>query len=66
MESYRQAIKLKPDFAEAYNNLAILYLQRGERALALEQYALLKVLNYEMAEKLFALIYRDKILDAGR
>jgi len=38
----------------------------GERGLALEQYSLLKSLNYELAQKLFAAIYKDKILDAGK
>jgi len=48
------------------SNLAILCLQLGERGLALEQYGLLKSINYEMAEKVFALIYKDKVLDARR
>jgi len=48
------------------SNLAILCLQPGERGLALEQYGLLKSINYEMAEKVFALIYKDKVLDARR
>jgi len=60
--SYKQALALKPDFAEAHHNLALLYYQRGERALALEQYHLLKSIDYEMSQKLFEIIFQDKIL----
>ena len=65
ISSYKQALLLKPDFAEAHHNLAILYLEQGERALALEQYSLLKSIDYELAQKLFAIIYRDKIVNVG-
>jgi hypothetical protein len=41
-----------PDFAEARNNRAILFIQPVERALALEQFTLLKALDYELAQKL--------------
>jgi tetratricopeptide (TPR) repeat protein len=60
--SYKQSVLLKPDLAEAHNNLAILYLRRGERGLALEQHSLLKLINYEMAKRLFAVIYRNRIV----
>jgi tetratricopeptide (TPR) repeat protein len=62
IESYQQAVLLKSDFAEARNNLAILYLQRGQRPLALEQYHLLQSINSDMAQKLFEIIFQDKIL----
>ena len=65
IESYKQAILLKPDLAEAHNNLAFIYLNRGERGLALEHYSLLKSINYEMARKLFAAIFKDKLLNAN-
>jgi len=39
-------------------------LKLGERGLALEQYGVLKSINDEMAKKVFALIYKDKVLDA--
>jgi tetratricopeptide (TPR) repeat protein len=61
--SYNQALLLKPDFAEAHSNLAIIYIRRGERALALQQYTLLKAIDYDLAQKLFAIIYKDKILN---
>jgi len=61
--SYKQALALKPDFAEAHHNLAMLYLQMGQRSLALEEYHLLQSIDYEMSQKLFQIIFRDKILD---
>jgi tetratricopeptide (TPR) repeat protein len=67
--SYKQALTLKPEYAEAHHNLAVLYLQRGQRSLALEQYHLLQSIDYEMSQKLFGIIFRDKILnvrDQGR
>ena len=60
--SYKQALLRKPDFAEAHHNLAVLYVERGERSLALDHYTLLKSIDYEMARKLFQIIYQDKIL----
>jgi Flp pilus assembly protein TadD len=60
--SYKQALLLKPDFAEVRNNLAVLYLQHGQRSLALEQYHLLQSINSEMAQNLFEMIFQDKIL----
>ena len=65
IESYKQAIRLNPEFADAHKGLAIAYLQRGERSLALDEYALLKLIDYEQAQRLFALIYKDKILKVG-
>ncbi|HEY5401943.1 MAG TPA: tetratricopeptide repeat protein, partial [Pyrinomonadaceae bacterium] len=65
IKSYEQALLLKPDFAEAHNNLAIIYVQQGDRARALEQYTLLKAIDYELAQKLFAMIFKDKILTVG-
>jgi hypothetical protein len=40
----------------------VLYLERGQRSLALEQYHSLKSVDPEMAEKLFQMIFQDKIL----
>jgi tetratricopeptide (TPR) repeat protein len=59
---YEQALLSKPDFAEAHHNLAVLYVQRGKRSLALDHYTLLKSIDYQMARKLFQIIYQDKIL----
>jgi tetratricopeptide (TPR) repeat protein len=66
IELYKHVIQLKPDLADAYRNLAIIHLQRGERGLALEQYKALKLVNYERAKELFDVIYQDKILDVKR
>jgi len=34
MESYKKAIQLKPDFAEACNNIAAIYYRQGRHDLA--------------------------------
>jgi hypothetical protein len=41
----------------------MLYLQRGQRSLALEQYQLLKTIDYDMSQKLFPIIFQDKIIN---
>lgn len=67
--SYKRALTLNPGMAEAHHNLAVLYLEQGQRSLALEQYHLLQSIDYEMSQKLFAIIFHDKILnvrDAAR
>jgi Tfp pilus assembly protein PilF len=55
---------LNPKLAEAHVALAIIYLRRGDRASALEQYRLLKLIDYDMSQQLFKTIYKDRILDA--
>jgi len=57
VESYKQAIRIKPDLAEAHYKLGIAYLIKGDRGSALEEYKILKVLDPESAKKLFNLIY---------
>ena len=52
--------------ADAYHNLAVAYLYRGERQMALEQYARLKSFNRERAVKLFEVINQDRILRVGK
>ena len=56
IEAYKQVIKLKPDLAEAHNNLGLAYLKIKDKVNALEEYKILKTLNAEMANKLFNLI----------
>ena len=57
IEACKQAIRFKPDDAEAHYILVIVYLQLNDRGSALEEYKILKTLNPEMANKLFNLIY---------
>jgi tetratricopeptide (TPR) repeat protein len=55
VKAFKQAISLKPDFAEARFNLAIVYLKTGDRNIALRQYYELKMLDKQLTDKL----YRD-------
>jgi tetratricopeptide (TPR) repeat protein len=65
VESYGRAIDLKPDYAEAHYNLGVAHLRAGERGAALARYAALKNISPEMAEGLFGLLKRDRVLDAA-
>jgi tetratricopeptide (TPR) repeat protein len=62
VRAYKQAIQLKPDFAEAYHNLAVAYLELGNRNLALEQYGKLKAIDKDKAEKLLDVINQDRVV----
>ncbi len=53
----KQAIRIRPDFAEAHYNLGYTYILLNDRDFALEQYKILKSLDSERANKLFNLIY---------
>ena len=55
-ESFRQAIRLKPDFAKAYYNLGKCLLTMGNRDGALEQYNILQNIDQDWAEKLNSLL----------
>jgi hypothetical protein len=58
VEALKQAIRIKPDYAEIHYNLGTAYLMLNDRGLALEQYKILKDLDTEKANKLFNLIYK--------
>mgnify|MGYP006268701361 CR=1 FL=1 len=57
IESYKQAIRIKPDLAEAHLNLGMVYLRTGDRGSALEEYKILRNLDKDLADRLFSLIY---------
>jgi len=58
IESYKQAIRIKPDYAKAHYNLGVTYLVIGDKGSALDEYKILKTLDAEQANKLFNLIYK--------
>lgn len=58
MEAYRQAIRIRPDFAEAHLSLGIAYLNHGDRERAVEEYKILKDLDRDSASGLFNLIFK--------
>jgi len=54
--SFQQAIKLKPDWAQAHYKLGFVYCKLEQRGKAVEEYKILKDLDWEMAQKLAELI----------
>ena len=58
LEAFKQAIRVDPDFAPAHYNMGIIYLNNGDKAAALEEYKVLKILDQNMAEILFKRIYK--------
>jgi tetratricopeptide (TPR) repeat protein len=51
--SFKEAIKLKPDYGEAHFNLALTYVALGNRKAALDQYNKLKTVDPKLAEDFF-------------
>ena len=51
-EAFRQAIKLKPGFADAHYNLGLVYLNLGDKTAATEECETLKKLDPVQATKL--------------
>jgi len=58
IKSYKQAIRLDPDYRDAHYNLGAAYLGLNDRGSAMEQYKILKKLDTEMANELFNVIYK--------
>jgi len=56
IEAFKQAVKLNPDNAAAHHNLGAAYLQTGDRNAALKEYKILKMLDNDLADKLFSFI----------
>ena len=55
-EAYMQAIRINPDYAEAHYSLGVAYLLIKDRDSAINEYKILKVLDIDLANKLFNLI----------
>src|SRR5437763_543547 len=53
----QQAIRLKPNDAEAHLNLGVAYLILGDRDSALEEYQILKTLDQNLANDLFGFLF---------
>ena len=56
IEAFIQAVKINPHDAPAHHNLGATYLQTGDRNAALEEYRILKMLDNDLADKLFSFI----------
>jgi tetratricopeptide (TPR) repeat protein len=58
IQTYKEAIRIKPDDAVTHYNLGLTYLDLGDSGSALDEYKILKGLDQELANKLFNLIYK--------
>ena len=52
IETSLKVIALEPDFAVAYNNLAIAYLEKGEHGLAIKHVDKAVELGYDVASEI--------------
>jgi len=62
VESYKQAIEIDADRAQAHYRLAKTYLKMGDKDLALEEYEILKTLNEELANEIFLLLQQQDLM----
>jgi tetratricopeptide (TPR) repeat protein len=53
IEVLKVAIKRDPDHAMSYYNLGLIYNLSNDKDSALEQYEILKDLDYDLSDKLF-------------
>ncbi len=58
IETYREALRLKPDDVDTWNNLALAYFLSGNRAAALQAVKELRRYDPQKADKLFNLIMK--------
>jgi tetratricopeptide (TPR) repeat protein len=65
-EFLKKATSLEPDFAIAYFNLGIVSLRLKTKDGALDQYAVLKNLDHDMARKLFGMVFKQRLLDVAQ
>ncbi len=63
--AYTRAIRIHPRMVPAHFNLGVTYLVEGRRKEALDQYAILKALDVEAADRLFTRIYPESADDAS-
>jgi tetratricopeptide (TPR) repeat protein len=61
LKAYVQAIRLDPQMVKPHYGIALLFLRQGNRELALQEYAILKNLDKDLAGRLFKRIYPDGI-----
>ena len=56
--AFKQAIRIKPDFAQAHYHIGLTYSMVSDRNSALREYKLLKDLDNGLASKLFGVIHK--------
>jgi tetratricopeptide (TPR) repeat protein len=62
---FLRALEINPRSMEAHFNLAISCLRRGNRGCALRHYNQLKTYNSRIGDRLFKIIFRDRVIEAG-
>ena len=65
LQSYILAIRSDPQMVPAHFSIAVLFLKEGNPQLALREYAILKSLDEDAAQRLFEMIYPGNF-DKGR
>jgi tetratricopeptide (TPR) repeat protein len=60
IEALKQAIRIKPDLADAHFSLGVTYAALNDKGSALKQYKILKSLDSELANKLYNIILTYK------
>jgi Flp pilus assembly protein TadD len=61
----RRAVELAPAAAQVRYNLAMAQVMTNNRGAVLEQYKFLKTSDPELANKLFKILFRDKVISAN-
>ena len=59
---FKKAVELDPDEHGLRFNLAIAYLSNGNKEGALSQYRLLKEADPKLADQLYRILFRDKVV----
>lgn len=59
IDAYKHAIRIKPEHSEAYFWLGVAYNRIANIGKAFEQYKILKSLDKELADKLYAIIFGE-------
>ena len=66
LQSFRQALAVRPDYPAAMYNLGAMSLAEKRRDVAIEQYSRLKTLDRELADRLYRGIHQGMILTLTR
>ena len=59
IESYKQALRINPDYGDVHYNLGVCYIDNRDKSSALKQYKILKKLDTKRAKKLLGMIYTE-------
>ncbi|PYT01340.1 MAG: hypothetical protein DMF63_00365 [Acidobacteria bacterium] len=66
VSAFKKAVEVDPDQHGLRFNLAIAYLSKGNKEGALSQYRILKESDARLAEQLYLILFRDKVVSADQ